>query len=352
MKSNYFLLYLMMVLTIHSAVFSQTISSEVRSQFNASIVSQVFEFNKYGTVNNEQQMLLARLLTKKDNTVASMLSAGKSAKEIDLVLEKIQKEIYALSGVHKYYDSASAATVRLAVQTELRYYARYRPSAVCLYKIKALASNKHSQLAFINRLTVSTARKDSLQNRICKKEDSLIETALMKDGAFLNSSQFMAAIRFKAKLHLTEGQTDSLLADGILLTAMRDSVWNINPFSPFDTKDYENVHMSKILTDEQYSILLKMRYLPNATINATNDWADLEKRGLSKGLDKETTIRVLTNYYIRLKSSSSLYAFDLTKQSAYARSVKDDQPKALKILMCARKNNVTSASNQTLNNQW
>jgi hypothetical protein len=352
MKSKLFWGCLMMVLMIHSAGFSQTVSPAVRSQFNASIVNQVFEFNKFGTVSNEQQILLARLLDKRDNTVAAMLSAGKPASEIDLFSEKMQKEMYALSGVQKYYDSVSAVTVRLAVQTELRYYARYRPSPFCLSKIKAMAANKHHQLAFINRLTVSTARKDSLQNQVCLKEDSLIETALIKDGAFISSSQFMAAIRYQTMLHLTDGQTDSLLADGIYLVKLRDSAWNINPLIPFDAKDYENQHMSRILTDEQYSMLLRMRYRPDATINAEHDWLDLEKRGLTKDLNKETTVKALTNYYIKLKSSSNLYAFDLNKQSAYARSVRDDQPKALKILTYARKNNVTSAANQTLNNQW
>jgi hypothetical protein len=47
-----------------------------------------------------------------------------------------------------------------------------------------------------------------------------------------------------------------------------------------------------------------------------------------------------------------MYAFDLDKQSAYMRSVKDHMPKALRMLQYARKNNITAANLQSVNNQW
>jgi hypothetical protein len=63
-------------------------------------------------------------------------------------------------------------------------------------------------------------------------------------------------------------------------------------------------------------------------------------------------IRQLTSYYVQVKSTSSMYAYDLEKQTAYARNIRDNMPKALKILQYARKNNVTSTSAQNLKIEW
>lgn len=328
----------------HGPVFSQQIDPRIAKKFDASVVARIYDFSRYSIMSNEQQMALATLLHDKDSVTAAMIMSRRPLAEIDAYSEKINSEIYAIRAVRKYYDSANAAMVRLLMATEMKCYARYNPSPDCLYKIKGLVNKKYAQLALANLLYAAPAHKDSVQWMVNNTQDLLIEKELLADGAFVSSSLFSAAIKFRKALHATEQQTDSLLFYGMRLKQMRDSAYRINPLLPYDTKDYENYHLSTILNEEQFGWLLAMRYRPDALVNAEHDWNDLEKRGFGKGMNKTSTIAVLTDYYVRVKSSSNLYAYDLVKQSANARDVKDNMPKALRTLQYARKNNITNGN--------
>ncbi|NII29261.1 hypothetical protein HB364_29550 [Pseudoflavitalea sp. X16] len=253
----------------------------------------------------------------------------------------------------RLYKNEIQRQARLLTQAEVRQYAKYKPSKECHDELIRLADQKNYELALTSE-TYSQwpAKRDSIFYQTCHLYDSLIERSLYKDGALINASYFSAAVRMRKLLKLTNTQVDSLLDKGLTLNRLRDSVWRISPLAPFDSKDYENQHISRILTEDQLALLLTFKYQHDAETNALNDWKDLEKRGLTRDMNKEVVVRQLTSYYIQLKSTSSMYAYDLEKQTAYSRNIRDNMPKALKILQYARKNNVTSASAQNLKIEW
>jgi hypothetical protein len=336
-----------------SLTFSQTVYREIYKKYDASVVSRIYELNQYNSLDLQQQLALANLLHQKDSLINSMINSGKSFSQINKLTGDINNRIYNLPGLVKYRDTASAAAMQLAAQSEMKYYERYKPSNECLKTIKELVNDKYKKFVTINRSYTGTpAVRDSLQNKVRLLQDSLIQTELIKDGAFISSGQFMVAVKFRKMLGLSDTQTDSLIMMSMQLDKMRDSAFHTNPLYPYDAKDFENTNMSRILTDKQYEQLLGMRYRTDAKKNAENDWKDLDKRGLTKDMNKDATLTELTLYYTRLKSATCMYAFDLDKQSAYIRSVKDHMPRSLRMLQYARKNNITAADLQSVNNQW
>ena len=339
-----------LLLLIAGKGFSQPVSEDVQKHYSAAVIGRVYEINKFARLNNTQQAALATALVKEDSVLSGMITGHRNSYEIEACKRRMDDEIYRLDGVGKYYDSLASLESMRATADEVRLYERYKPTTTCMNAIRTLVRDKHYKVLRARQEFASVPRvRDSLERAICYVQDSLAQAALMKDGVLINSSQFASAIRFKAMLRLTDGQADSLLERGMYVTHLRDSAWRTNPLANYDTKDFETYWMSVILTDKQYSTILALRYQHDAEINAQGDWSGLEKRGLVNAeMDKTTVLRELTQYYIRLKSSSNLYAYDIHKQSAYARSVRENMPKALQMLQFARKHNVTDTDSPGL----
>ena len=244
------------------------------------------------------------------------------------------------------YKKTILSQSRFSARSELRQYLKYRPSKDCYDELGNILSQKHYQFALINQTYASyPGTRDSLQLKIAAKNDSLIDATLLKDGVFINSSQFAVAIKMGKILKLTSLQIDSLVEKGMYLSRIKDSIWRVNPLYPYDSKDYENYQLSKILNESQHASLLMLRYKTDAQTNAENDWKDLEKRGLTKDMERAKIVDELVSYYIRLKSSSSLFAYDLNKQAANARHIKENMPESLRLLQNARKHNVNLNKN-------
>ena len=221
---------------------------------------------------------------------------------------------------------------------------QYKPSPVFLDSIRPIVRKKSYQIALLTFTHYKDyVYRDSLVKIVTAMYDSLIMAQLIRDGVFINSGIMNAAVKFRKPLKLRDTQVDSLIERGMYLNKLKDSAWKENALAPYDGKDFENIWLSKILEEDQFALLLGSKYSSVAKLEAENTWADIERRGLTKGLKKEDVIGELTLYYTKVKSGSSMYAYDIDKQAAYARSVKEAMPNALKLIQHARKNNITNA---------
>jgi hypothetical protein len=246
-----------------------------------------------------------------------------------------------------YPQQISDIAIPLTV-AERRRVLQYNPSPVCMDSLNKIFRNKSRHIAaVILAFNGRYGRSDTLIRQTAAPYDSLIYVQLLKDGAYINSGVINAAVKYRVPLKLRNTQTDSLIERGMFLNKIKDSVWNINPLAPYDAKDFENIWLSKILEEEQLFFLLGKKYLKDAQINAANDWTDLEKRGLAKNMKQNEVIAELTLYYIKVKASSTMYAYDIDKQAAYGRSAREAMPQALRTLQYARKNNITTTENKT-----
>jgi hypothetical protein len=225
--------------------------------------------------------------------------------------------------------------------SDRRSILQYKPSRECMDTILKVISKKNYQIGLLALANDGDPRRrEAIIKNEAAQYDSLIQVLLMKDGAFITSGIMNAAIKYRKILNLRNTQVDSLIERAIWLDRAKDSAWMADAFAPYDAKDYESIWLSRIMDDDQLAHLLSMKYSRDARKNAENDWADLEKRGLTENMTKETVMKELTVYYIKTKAATTMYYYDQDKNSAYSRSVRDAAPASLKLLQYARKNNV------------
>jgi hypothetical protein len=163
-------------------------------------------------------------------------------------------------------------------------------------------------------------------------------------------SQFSLAIKFKDSLGLSESITEALMAKSDTLKKMQDAFYAQNPNKKFDSKAFESETLSNILTEAQHTKLLIIKNKKSAINSAVNDWNELEKRGLTNGHNKDTTIIQLTNFYLARQSAYDRYAHDKIQQSTNVKMIYDNKPAALNALMHARRNPNNDTIGQSF--QW
>jgi len=327
-------------------MLNTVIQSKTDSLLNVSFVANYFK--RLDSVNRLSDTIKSKMAVR-----FNKLGADKAMQRPERMDAALRSYVTDTAIYARLYKNEIQREAHLLAQTEMRQYIRYKPSKECYDEIARFLGEKSYQLALTNEsFSLSARKRDSSHYKISAFYDSVIERSLYRDGVLVNASYFSAAVKMRKVLKLTSDQVDSLLDKGLALNRMKDSSWRVSPLAPIDTKDFENLHISHILREDQLAILLSFKYQRDAEKNAVNDWNDLEKRGLTKDMNKQTVVRQLSSYYVQLKSTSSMYAYDLEKQTAYARNIRDNMPKALKILQYARKNNVTSTSAQNLKIEW
>ncbi len=193
---------------------------------------------------------------------------------------------------------------------------------------------------------------DSLVRQTNRYYDSAIKASLLLDGSLQPVNQFAMALKYKNLLKLDPSLTDSLLYYALYLSRQRDSILQITPYADVDFSPFESEHLSRLLTDEQYTKLLVYKNRYQAYTDAQSDWAEMELRGLSGGFDKHQVINQITDYYVIKYSIWNRLAFDKIRQWANIWSIQENKPEALKVLDPVRWNGSTVKTNNNLKLQW
>jgi hypothetical protein len=194
--------------------------------------------------------------------------------------------------------------------------------------------------------------RDSVIKASNKQYTSLIRAALFRDGSLLATNQFTIALKYKKTLELRPSLTDTLLWHAMYLDNRQDSFKTRDPFAKTDFKAYEAQWLNKLLTEEQYTKLLAIKNASAARLDAEEDWQDMETWNITKGFDKETTLKELYKYYLAKWIAYYRLANDKLKQEANQRAIKEMQPKALKMLSAAKKLPNPVNDNTNLQLKW
>lgn len=117
---------------------------------------------------------------------------------------------------------------------------------------------------------------------------------------YYKKNVFSEAIKHEKELSLTGIQIDSLLSNykKIELLKFNNKTQNLVPDKSNSYVSIENNAIIKILDDKQLSLLLIIKNKKIALATAKNDWIALEKKGLTKDLDKGSTVKEFTNYQL------------------------------------------------------
>jgi hypothetical protein len=200
--------------------------------------------------------------------------------------------------------------------------------------------------------TYSPKKCDSLIARNTHYYDSTIEATLILNGMLQPATQFALALRYKKDLRLDPQLTDSLLHHAMYLSAVRDSIMSIDPYPIVDYGPYEAEKLNKLLTEEQYTLLLGFRNRKIAIADAENDWKEMGIRDLQKNLNKDQVVQEIANFYMSKYIIWNRYANDKIEQWAAINALDNTKPYALKILDPIRWSGSKVRSTNNLNLKW
>jgi hypothetical protein len=216
-----------------------------------------------------------------------------------------------------------------------------------------LVQKKNSQQVLLEYTYGANSKwRDSVINVSNKYYDSSITALLFRNGSLLSTSQFTIALKYKSFLTLRETLVDTLLFHAMYLDKLQDSSKQKDPFAKTDFKAYEAKWLNQLLTEEQYTKLLTIKNSSAAQLDAKEDWEDMETWKITKDFNKEETIKTLFKYYIAKWIIYYRLANDKLKQEANLRSLKETQPKALKMLSAAKKLPNPVNDNTNLQLKW
>lgn len=222
-----------------------------------------------------------------------------------------------------------------------------------MHFLEPIVLEKEKKLATINyAYPYFSKSKESMIQSTTRYYDSLIGIALMQDGSVQDGSKFSLAVKNRQKLGLNQTQVDTMLAKVILLVQLKSDYAAKNPDQKFNVKVYECEQLPNILTAEQYNELLVINNRDKALKWAKGDWAELQKRQLTEGLDSAKTVHQIYSYDLNRLIINERYENDKAQLTTALQSLATTQPGALRKLKAAQKNSSVANDTAKGNLQW
>lgn len=266
-------------------LFSQKIADNVYKQFSPQIIIKLYDnvVSKI-SLSEQSQMWIAKAYTRNDSLIADLIKKGN----------------ISISELKRVADSS-----QWAIEEDFK------------------------------KILFPSEQKD-FESKIVAKRDyphPVVNNRILPDAEM--NSQFGVALKMKNILKLRDAQSDSLLTYAALLKSKLDFA-SANPDSGyFDRPAYESENMSKILTEDQYTVMLSEKNKPQCQNQAKYIWHDLKVMGLSNKFDKEESLKNLTIYYLLRAHITERFANEKERQRAMIYALKI--PEALKAWQQSKK---------------
>ena len=214
------------------------------------------------------------------------------------------------------------------------YKKMYHLSNNGLNQLLPIVAKREYEIAQINKIfTTYSPLRDSIIDTIYNKYKTPIFNIISKYGISKTANLFELAIHFASDLQITEQQIENLSLKSKQYEIQKNDFDNINPLSVYVNNEFEAQNLFTILTAEQHTNLLTIRYKSVAQENADKDWKYLEEYGISTSLDINNTKTELTNYHLALFISYYRYAFDKIRQYTSINNINEIMPDAMRLLV-------------------
>jgi hypothetical protein len=245
------------------------------------------------------------------------------------------KDNFSLSVVERVYDLLKKTNLPFS-ESRQTFFAKYfsRRDSVLNFFIESNFSD--------SIVTIERNKLDSIFENILEPEEKFRYFTSRNYGQRsrpITPSQFSKAIEYKTQLGLTQNLVNVLLQKIEILRQKRDSFYLANPNKSFDSRAYESETMSSLLTEDQYTDLLTIKNGKKSLNYALNDWKEMQARNLDSTLNKDSTIKSLTSYYLLKNNTFDRFMHDKIRQSEALRIVYEGKPQELVILIKARRSN-------------
>lgn len=276
-------------------------------------------------------------------------------------IEKIRNENYSLDTIAKmthkeeinYYNTKLKSTlsdkqfqslVRMA--NEKKSIAEAKKDWKIIKKLNIVApkdSTKIFKELFDYRLNENSLldqkfnEEDKSSKRSLKKQIVLQKPAILIRAEILSDNQdsnndFATIIKYEKDLNLTSVQVDSVLSKYTQYTMLKANLKAGTEINKKHLKSsFKNDNISDILTPNQVEIYLLKKNQKEAEQIAANNWDALDKEGLCKNLDKNTTIRELADYQLKYLIANERLKMNKNQMNLfYKRDVELKKPALLK----------------------
>lgn len=175
---------------------------------------------------------------------------------------------------------------------------------------------------------------DFKEKIILKNEPNILTRYQITTNGFYKKNLFADAILYEKELKLSPNQIDSLLVyyRKKPLLKIENKEKNILPAFNF-YENFENTTISKILNPNQINTLLMKKNEKIAIQLARSNWDELEKQGMTKDLDKNTTLKEFAKYHIKALVATNMVKIDKNTMNVFnKRDVEMQKPELLKQL--------------------
>jgi hypothetical protein len=226
-------------------------------------------------------------------------------------------------------NTKNAAAVALS-----GYIKRDKVSTYTTQLIAPILLKQQRVIAFINKIYPTyTVAKDSIIDTLTVSYQRQIDAILAQDGNLHNASQLDIAIKYAAELGIVPDQENSLKIALSELNALRATYQHANPGSEYDSKSFESRKLSTILTDDQYTQILTLKYAAAAANMANTDWIELVRLGRTNDFVEADTKLELTNYHLAILIAYYRYAANVEIQYTTIQSINEIMPLAMHIIL-------------------
>ena len=216
------------------------------------------------------------------------------------------------------------------------YVKRYNLSAVTTQSLMPVLRQRDLNIALVNKLYPNYSKTKSLLiDTITGTYQPIIDSLIAMDGNVTNATQLDIAIKYAQSLHLEDGQVEQLKSALTDLNKQRETFKLSDAVGEFDSKVFESKILSKVLSEEQYTTVLTLKYQSMANSMAVKDWETLINYGdeFLVMFEKTETETALTNFHLAYLIAFYRNAYDRELQYASCKRLNEIMPEALRVLI-------------------
>lgn len=180
------------------------------------------------------------------------------------------------------------------------------------------------------------------------KYDNFVSEKKSKAKNKYTYSQFAIALRYRDTLGLNTTQVNALYVEVDKLKQKKQHYYDSLGTS-IDTRSFESERMTELLSETQYTLLLRLKNHTKALSNSNSDWTEIVLRGLDNNLDPYTVKQQLYDYYITRESIYDRYRHIPMQQNAEARALYASRPAVHKALSKSRRSPANDTLGENLN---
>lgn len=236
--------------------------------------------------------------------------------------------------VFLYKNEIMKTAINNATNSVANYIKRDKISNYTAQLIAPILLQQERIKAIVNKIFPNyTVAKDSIIDTLTFAYQMQIDNLIVSGGSILNPSQIGIAIKYATELNLTEEQVNTLTIKLNELNGLINQFKIDNPESEYDSKSFESEILNDILSPEQYTQVLTLKFNAIAINLANTDWKELVRLVLSNQYNMTETKQELTNYHLAVLIAYYRNAHNPELQYSSVRSINQMMPEAMRTLL-------------------